>query len=312
MRCLTLIAIFCSMSLASACTDDASDDGRDAGAGQVEDDGAEDDNSEDDTSEDDSSDDGPSSDDVDDADADDAAPDDEDSDDTEDDNDDDSTSPDDDEAVDASLPVADDDAPDSGASEPPVVVPVGTVPCDTDKTCVPFGMVCDLERSVCVNCAGYEDCAEYQRCEFGSCVAVEICESSKDCTNPDHVCVSNTLWGGMCLQCAMPADCDDGEMCVSNICVQTCASDKDCTDPNEICRINPGFCNECHDNIGCAADEYCDGWKCMPQVCEPGSSICLGQAVVTCNELGSGYGVPSGCGDYTCIEDNGVALCDVQ
>src|SRR6188768_1090656 len=192
----------------------------------------------------------------------------------------------------------------------PDEIPDAPVTCDSDKACRAEDKVCDLDKRICVQCVGYEDCGDGELCELGSCVAAETCGSSKDCENPDHVCVDNELLGGICLECARTEDCDSDELCVSNVCVTGCDSDKDCARGDEVCRLDGGFCVECYDDVGCSDDQYCDGWSCVPKVCEPGATACAEDGVAECNALGSGYDAPESCDGFGCKYDAGVAGCD--
>ena len=64
----------------------------------------------------------------------------------------------------------------------------------------------------------------------------------------------------------------------------------------------------CSNDLDCAEGYHCEGSSCVANECEPGSSMCVGDDVVTCNARGSDYLEPESCGGGTCID--GACACE--
>ncbi len=91
-----------------------------------------------------------------------------------------------------------------------------------------------------------------------------------DCaTTPNHVCS-----GGQCL----PVICDPFTFYCQNNSVYFCNSSN-------------GVSSTLSD--ACAANEYCENATCKLQLCAPGSPVCNGDLLTSCNAQGSGY-LPGG------------------
>jgi len=201
----------------------------------------------------------------------------------------------------------------TGGNEPNP--PDGPAICQGDGDCADLDQVCAMMRSICVDCVTSGDCDDGEVCEQNECQARPVCEDSLDCPNVDLVCVTEGGGpgpGGVCLECGSPADCEEEESCVNNVCVRGCASDKDCTPLGMLCDFDSGSCATCLNAADCADGEYCSDGTCMEAVCTPGETVCVGEDIATCNEIGSGYGDIDGCfngacdvvdGEATCVED---------
>ena len=59
--------------------------------------------------------------------------------------------------------------------------------------------------------------------------------------------------------------------------------------------------------MACEDGTSCVDGVCLATLCDPGTSVCSGNAVLTCNGNGDGYEAPVACGDTQyCLE--GVCL----
>jgi len=185
----------------------------------------------------------------------------------------------------------------------------GNTPCASDKDCTPKGQLCDTARSVCVDCLSAQDCKTNEECKGGMCAAFTPCTSSKQCGN-DQVC---DVEGKRCVECVANADCKDGQACVDHACRSACTSDKDCTPKGQLCDTTQMVCVECVATADCDAKKYCVNHACIDRVCTPGSSVCKGGGVATCNAEGSAYGAASTCPPASpCTEAAGKATCSGQ
>lgn len=194
----------------------------------------------------------------------------------------------------------------------------GVAVCEEDEECQALGQVCAGFRRVCVDCVNSGDCEDDEVCAHGACEARPTCEDSLDCPSTDLVCVPRGggepgpdpgPQQGLCLECESGADCEEDESCVDNACVRGCDSDKDCTPLGLLCDFDTGSCVDCLDSSGCADGEYCSDGTCLEAICTPGESVCLGNGVSTCNEVGSGYGEADTCFGGTCEASDGEATC---
>lgn len=203
-------------------------------------------------------------------------------------------------------------AGEGGSAPDDPIVPGGPTLCQGDEDCADLGQVCSNFRHVCVDCANNVDCGEGEVCVRNECEMRGTCEDSLDCPSLDLVCVETGGPGplpGLCLECAGTQDCGEEESCVDNVCVRGCASDKDCTPLGLLCNFESGSCVECLDSDGCAEGEYCGDGICHEAVCTPGDSVCIGDGIAVCNEVGSGYGDIDLCFNGTCDVSGGEATC---
>jgi hypothetical protein len=194
--------------------------------------------------------------------------------------------------------------------------PPGEVtPCQLDADCAEFGQVCAGFRRVCVDCDDRDDCEAGEVCVHDSCEMRFTCEDSLDCPNTDLVCVEGDPGpgpgsdAGLCLECASDVDCADDEGCTDNVCVRACASDKDCTPLGMLCDFDAGTCAECFTGARCDEGEYCSAGTCLEAVCTPGDTVCFGDGIAACNEMGSGYGDVDPCFGGACAVVDGQASC---
>lgn len=189
--------------------------------------------------------------------------------------------------------------------------------CQLDADCEEFGQVCAGFRRICVDCDETSDCDTGEVCVRDSCEARSPCEDSLDCPTTDLVCVSGEggpgpgpgAGEGLCLECESDADCDEEEGCTDNVCVRACASDKDCTPLGLLCDFDSGTCAECFGGARCDDGEYCADGTCVDAVCTPGDTVCFGNGISACNEMGSGYGDVDPCFDGACDVVDGEATC---
>ncbi len=190
-----------------------------------------------------------------------------------------------------------------------------------DRACLPFTQcqnsldcvdltdqpICDKVLGECVQCLGEEDCEDSQHCVDQGCVDYTNCVSSKDCE--DAVC-DKAL--GECVDCLEDTDCADDQVCIQAVCETSlaCDSDLDCLDLNMLCDKVAGTCAACLVNADCPSVYFCQGGQCLLDVCVTGQSACQDNAVVACNEQGSGFDAPAPCAvQQTCAVDGAVAAC---
>jgi hypothetical protein len=115
--------------------------------------------------------------------------------------------------------------------------------------------------------------------------------------------------GGVCVVCGTDADCATTQHCYLNQCLTACQSDNMCKTAGEVCDTANSVCVDCNTNADCHTGQYCSSNTCTANLCQPGSSICYGNAVFTCNTSGSGYGAPVNCGAEVCAATGTTASC---
>jgi len=203
-----------------------------------------------------------------------------------------------------------------GGMDPGVTPPSeGPVVCEGDEDCAESGQVCAGFRRVCVDCANNGDCGDGAICVNEVCEERPTCEDSLDCPTTDLVCVTGEGGPGpgpsegLCLECGSDADCAEEESCANNVCVRGCGSDKDCTPLGQLCDFDTGSCVECLGAAQCSEGQYCSDGACLEAVCTPGETVCVGEGITSCNDVGSGYGDIDPCFNGTCEVVDGVASC---
>lgn len=180
------------------------------------------------------------------------------------------------------------------------------ITCQSDKACTVADQLCDLTRSVCVDCLTDPDCGENSECRLGECKPYTPCESSLQCGD-DEVCNTGL---GRCVQCNGDNDCPAANTCDANHeCRPNCGSDKDCSALGQVCDLVAGHCVGCLSHVDCASSQYCDVSTnaCLKDVCTAGSTQCSSDNLMTCNADGTGFGqqaCPAGC-----VSNDGPARC---
>ena len=175
--------------------------------------------------------------------------------------------------------------------------------CGTNEAC---------EDTVCLfRCREDTACGDTEYCELGSgnCAERE-CEEDLDCGGGyqcnGYVCASiddivceaeglqcdeNTL-----VICARDGTSEDRFDCGDRRCIEV-EGDARCADPacapNELGCIDDDTAFVC-DGTGtietplpCSGDQYCESGVCREPVCEPDSEVCDGNAIASCDSLGS-------------------------
>ncbi len=81
--------------------------------------------------------------------------------------------------------------------------------------------------------------------------------------------------------------------------VSACGGDSIGTD---VCPFDE--CILCENQADCPESMHCPegGGYCTPNVCTPGESVCENGSVMTCNEIGSGFGAPHECASSVCVD----------
>jgi len=89
------------------------------------------------------------------------------------------------------------------------------------------------------------------------------CASARDCGDPTPLCAE-----GRCVECVVAAQCEDGDLCVENVCVpddvRSCTSDADCPSERPRCQMGAtgSICV-----AGCATDDDCPAGSCVEGAC---------------------------------------------
>jgi len=132
--------------------------------------------------------------------------------------------------------------------------------------------VCRLKKEF--SCDG-GDCSYTYRAKCNGCGVGDVCEEGLCVEGPDIECIEDGDCdeGEICLfnictkiECEVDKDCDEGEICIGRICIEgpevECIDDKDCW-MGEIC-----VDGECVEPPRCVNDEGCEeGEVCIDQIC---------------------------------------------
>jgi hypothetical protein len=123
-------------------------------------------------------------------------------------------------------------------------------------------------------------------------------DSQCDATPSTPVCDTST---GACVQCNGPADCAQGDTCVSNDCVAACTS-ASCA--GQVCDMNSGDpmwgqCVGCLMNSDCPFSGTCSNYTCSSPQCLGGVVPIGSDCQSFCNDIGGTTCSPNG---YCCIE----------
>jgi hypothetical protein len=186
------------------------------------------------------------------------------------------------------------------------------IQCQSDKVCRDMGLLCDESRHLCVQCLSAVDCpvtdAAVYECYAGACVSYLPCTNSLACPT-GQVCDTDRT---RCVECILDTDCAMAGKCVANRCRISCASDKDCTVANQLCDFGTGSCVSCLKNLDCGDGGLsCISGSCQKQLCEPGTTSCVGDSVVACSTNGNAWESVSQC-TTACTMVRGVARCEGQ
>ena len=108
------------------------------------------------------------------------------------------------------------------------------------------------------------------------------CVSNSDCNSARPIC---NITRGLCIECNLNTDCENGKFCQNNICVEMppCAEDINCSVyyPYKKCkRIQGGnnMCVECVENENCTIFQKCENNRCVrgansPKECSKGCGL---------------------------------------
>lgn len=178
--------------------------------------------------------------------------------------------------------------------------------CSGDADCTP-GKKCDPMWRRCVDCAQDSDCDASSVCASNTCQPITTCKNSLDCAT--GVCDKSTA---RCVECVSSSDCHSGERCAAGGCVSapTCTSDKDCKASKQLCDTNAHQCVQCLDIADCPDLHRCASGLCEPALCPPGKSVCVNDAIATCNPIGDGTDAGVACvAEEHCNYASGVPRC---
>lgn len=173
-----------------------------------------------------------------------------------------------------------------------------TLPCTSDAQCWGGAPHCDTATGVCTGCTGAADCAQFmQVCDTGTGACVE-CASNADCAmmggqtcdlathacrdacTTDAQCNHGVCHAGVCVDCKVDGDCDQGQrcepgthvcvdcltamdcpadmpLCASNVCGVVCKDDAACAASMGFCDVAHGVCVECVTNAQCGMGGVC-------------------------------------------------------
>jgi len=178
--------------------------------------------------------------------------------------------------------------------------------CTSNADCAP-GKKCEPMWRRCVACTEDRDCGANAVCAGNACRAITPCKNSLDC--PTGVCDKAAA---RCVECVSSSDCHAGERCAANACVAapSCASDKDCKAAKLLCDTSAGECVQCLDVVDCPKFHSCVSGRCEPARCEPGKSVCVNDAIASCNAQGDGTSDGVACtAQEHCNYTSGVPHC---
>ena len=197
----------------------------------------------------------------------------------------------------------------TGGYDPDAAVTGGGKTCLSDKDCKAMNLLCDTQRSVCVECVTALDCGDTDaaayECNAGKCEQFVPCTNSLMC-RAGQVCDKQR---SRCVECTQDGDCPMGGKCVGDRCRKGCASDKDCVVDGLLCDFTSSSCVSCLKNADCGDGGLsCFNGSCQKQLCTPGTKSCLGGGVATCTSAGDGWGNIILC-DVPCTTAGGIARC---
>jgi len=225
------------------------------------------------------------------------------------------------------------------------------IPCSSDKECKDFGLVCNKETGICVECLAVEDCPDDEYCHDEYCMP-DMCEAGKahcdgkqvitcndegsaeeatmTCTEKqyceagvcqDHICTPSDIWcdGDVLKTCSddgktveNESDCSEQSMvCIDGACL-------DC-----LCIPNAKYCEddttvaECSENcvdysvVSCPQLYFCDLGECLPAICTPDSKTCIDNKAMTCNSKGSEFLMEEDCSATKSLCFEGVCIDNV-
>ena len=209
-------------------------------------------------------------------------------------------------------------------------------PCESDKDCKEYGLLCNKDLGICTECVKTSHCPPLQFCLTGFCIdavcppgelscdgevvqvcredgsgreAVQSCQSESYCSEGvcvEYACVAGAFWcdGETAYECAEDGkvvaeqtDCTAQEAtCEDGACVPLLC------DPMETW-CTGDFATAACDPTGlqvtempCPAEHYCDEGTCHPTVCEPGAVYCDGEVYKVCDAKGASVQYVEDCG----------------
>jgi hypothetical protein len=190
------------------------------------------------------------------------------------------------------------------------------LPCASDVTCLPHGLVCNTDKGLCVQCRQNGECLflfgqnkPFCDPEFDLC---SECLVDGDC--PNAICNR----GFLPAQCEQPGTFDVGEPCsddshclqgllcdIDNTCQSLCGMD---CKPG-VCNGENGLCVDCHVHADCSNDKVCVDHACVAGTpcannsqCPQDLPVCLSGMCVECTVNGD-------CDDgYKCGTDHACHL----
>ncbi|MFZ4580095.1 MAG: DUF1566 domain-containing protein [Myxococcota bacterium] len=152
-------------------------------------------------------------------------------------------------------------------------------------------------------CKSPSDCPDpLDLCISGTCQPQTPCKSDKQCSDLGHVCDQAK---GVCVECQVDGDCDDGQTCKAQVCVMpaaACTATKDCS-AGQVCDKTAGFCVLCIDDNDCEDGQFCTETVCKPDACTANETACVDAAIrKVCAANGSAW-KEAKCGDgLSCID----------
>jgi len=147
--------------------------------------------------------------------------------------------------------------------------------------------------------AAEEDGAEPPACEVGATTCID-----------DKLATCDGAWGWLLEACPEGQLCEEGA-CVAEVCEPYATR---CTGEGAVQVCGPAG-EGWSEPFSCPKDQVCQDGICVPTECEPGEASCVQDAVVECNEDGTGWQVTpcdedQVCFDGACIECVSDEDCD--
>lgn len=160
----------------------------------------------------------------------------------------------------------------------------------------------------CVNAGScVTDCGDLTFCNGAEACTATGCAAADPC--PGEMCDETT---DACFECAVQADCEDGNLCTDDVCdgtrncvrtnntlacndglfcttTDTCSggacTDTDETCPGENCSEGGDFCGDCDDAADCSDDVFCNGAEtCSAGACGAAAAGPCDLGIETCDE----------------------------
>ena len=162
--------------------------------------------------------------------------------------------------------------------------------------------VADALTDAAATCEVHADCpGPLDQCIAQACVAQIACKSDKQCADFGKVC---DLQAGVCVQCLVDGDCNDGQSCKAHLCLDApapCGTSKDCAS-GTVCDKPAAQCVGCLGDDDCDDLAHCEQTVCVTDLCHGGATACVdGTTRKVCAANGGGWTSEACTGGTSCI-----------